>query len=107
MTVQLRAQQITIDLPRKTSEPWIHIVVQRCELDEEGNELNVVDRWGSIHKKLSDAATEIYPYREFAGVPDGHISVYGTSMAITSIARAWITQKYGGHVNARGEIVLD
>lgn len=107
MTTRLRTQQIIIDLPRSSSEPWINLVVQRVELDDSGNEINVVDRWGSVNKRLSLVASEISNYTEIVPeLNDKSISVYGISSAMTCIAVNWIVEKYGGTITSNGDIEL-
>ena len=104
--IKLRTQQIIIEMPRTTSEPFINITIQRIELDENGNEANVVDRWGHIYKRLSLTALEVVPYFEVVPWEVGSISVFGIADAIKEVASAWIIQKYGGVQQPNGDIIL-
>lgn len=98
MVYKLRTQQIIIDIPRTNSEPWINVKVQRIVLDNLGNEGQIIDRWGSINKKLSIVATEIHNYFEALPVSTPQISIYGISDAIKVVAITWIAEKYGGSI---------
>lgn len=97
---RLRAQQIIIDIPKADSEPWVNIYVQRVRIEEDGSESRVIDRWGSINKRLSTIAFEIYPYFEAVPVtnPEKEISAYGLSDAIMQAAIHWIAEKYSGRI---------
>ena len=102
----LRSQQIIIDLPRMSSEPWIHITVQRVEMDDNRNIINTIDRWGEIHRQLFSINSEIYDFQDPLAPGDGQISALGLAGAITAAAVAWIVQEYGGDVNEQGDIIV-
>ena len=106
MRTKLRTQKIAIDLPRVNSEPWILITVQRVDVDDNGKEVNVVDRWGTINKRLSAVALEVYPYFEVIPGLDNALSVFAIADAIKETAIAWIVEKYGG-TNINGDVFLD
>lgn len=106
MITRLRAQQIVIDIPRTDSEPWIKVTVQRVEQDDTGFELNVVDRWGSINKQLSDVALEVNKYTEVLPLESGDISVYGLSDGIRSVVVRWIAEKYNGTISPNGDVIV-
>lgn len=95
---RLRAQQIIIDLPRVNSEPWVNVIVQRVELDEEGRDDNVVDRWGSLNKRLSEFALDTYAYFEAIPVESGRISGYAMSDAVAQAVIQWMAEKYNGTI---------
>ncbi len=107
MIVRLRTQQLFIDLPTPDSEPWLNIIVQRVEMDDEFNTKNVVDRWGHVSVRLSTIITEVYPYSDPVPVPAGYISIAGLSSALTIAAMAHIVKKYGGYIDASGFIILE
>ena len=107
MITRLRTQQLYIDLPKPESEPWLNIIVQRVEMDDNYKTLNVVDRWGSVNVRLADIATDVYPYDDPLHPPDGYISVVGLSAGLTTAAVAEIIKKYGGTVDANGFIIVE
>lgn len=82
------------------------ITVQRVELDAAGNEMNVIDRWGTINKRLSAVALQVEPYFEVLPLEPGQITVFGIADAIKSTAIDWIIEKYGGSKNAAGDVIL-
>lgn len=106
--IKLRTQQIIIDMPRSISEPWMNLVVQRIDLSPDGSvELNVVDRWGTINKKLSDVALEVNSYFEVLPLNSGEITVFGLADGIKSVATKWIVEKYGGTIQPNGDVHLE
>ena len=104
--IKLRTQKIIIEMPRTTSEPFINITIQRIELDDNGKEVNVNDRYDAIYKKLSDVALESVPYFEVLPLNINNISVYGIADAIKEVATKWIIEKHGGTVSSNGDIIL-
>lgn len=107
MIVRLRTQQLLIDLPTPDSEPWLNIIVQRVEMDDEYNTLNVVDRWGRVTVPLSSIQSDIYPIADPLNPPAGLVSVAGLADTLTSAAVAEIIKKYGGYVDDNGFIILE
>lgn len=103
--IKLRAQQIIIDVPRYESEPWILIRVQKVQTEANGVE-HIVDRWGAVNKKLSEAALDVTDYFEITPVESNQLSVFALADAIKNVSVDWIIEKYGGTLNANGEIIL-
>jgi len=106
MITKVRAQQIIIDIPRTDSEPWIRVVVQRVELDDNHVEINVVDRWDSFNKRLSQVALEINKYTEVIPVIIGEISLYGLSDGIKEAVTSWLVENYNGILSDNGEVII-
>lgn len=96
MKVRLRTQQVYIDRPVPGSDDWLRVVIQRVEMDDNGNVRNLVDRWGQVNVKLPDIFANVYPYVDPVIPPSGSISVAGTGVAITAIVTDLIIKKYGG-----------
>ena len=108
MKARLRTQQVFIDRPVPDSEDWLRVIIQRVEMDDDLNTLNAVDRWGQINVKLLDIFSSVFPYTDPVDPPDGHISIAGMGIAITSAVSALIIQKYGGRLDAAtGYIMVD
>lgn len=107
MPFKLRAQQITIDIPRSTSEPWVLITVQRVELNPDGSDLHVIDRWGTVNQKLANRYFDILPVHDPIDPGYDFISVAGIASAIKVAAVLWIQEKYGGTVDAEGNLIED
>lgn len=96
MKVRLRTQQVYIDRPVPTSEDWLRVIIQRVEMDDDGNTLNLVDRWGQVNVKLSTIFGRVFDYIDPVPSQEGQISVAGTGSAITAIVTDLIIEKYGG-----------
>ena len=105
----LRTQQLYIDLPTPGSEPWLNIIVQYVEMNDELTKaLNVVDRWGQVNAQVSAMAMNAYPNADPVPVPAGMISGAGIAQALTVAAIELIVDKYGGTFDpASGFIVLE
>lgn len=107
MAIRLRAQKISIDAPRSAADPWVHVIVQRVELDAEGNEINVVDRWGTLSKSLPAAYEEIHSFVEpCPNVPEGQISGAAVGEAIKNFTAHWIASQYNGVIQPNGDVHL-
>ena len=107
MITRLRTQQMYIDLPTPDSEPWLNLVVQRVEMDDNYVTKNIVDRWGSVNVKLSSIATSVYPLQDPVQPPDGHISVAGLAAGLTIAAMDLIAKKYDGRIDEQGFIIVE
>jgi hypothetical protein len=104
----LRTQQLYIDLPTPGSEPWLNIIVQYVEMDDNYKPLNVVDRWGQVNVRVATVALNTYPNADPVPVPQGMISGAGIAQALTMAAIELIISKYGGTFDpATGYIILE
>jgi len=88
---RIRAQQITIDIPRTNSEPWINIVVQLVE-DDGG----IVDRYDFSHRALGKVATEIVTFTDPVLQKQTSVSVYGLAEAIKEAVVHWLVADHNG-----------
>jgi len=107
MITRLRSQKLSIDLPTPDSEPWLSIIVQRVEMDDNYKTLNVVDNWGRVNVKLSTVMIDVYPLQDQVNPPPGYISVAGISYALTIAAMTEIIKKYGGYIDSNGFIIVE
>ena len=107
MITRIRSQQIYIDLPTPDSEPWINIIVQRVEMSDDYETMNVVDRWDQVNERLSDIITETYQYSDPVTSTPWHISTAGLADAITKLATKLIISKCGGYVDDKGYIIIE
>jgi len=104
----LRTQQLYIDLPTPGSEPWLNIIVQYVEMDDNYKPLNVVDRWGQVNARVMSLVTNAYPNNDPVPVPAGMISGAGITQALTMAAIELIVGKYGGTFDpSTGFIILE
>lgn len=101
--IKLRISQMTIEMPKEQSEPWIRVVVQRIE--KIGGRVNTVDRWDSFHYRLSDIADKQIPSQR----EEEHNMISGLEIAthLTVMATVWLLEKYGGKINAQGELIIE
>lgn len=51
MKTWVRVQQIYIDHPTENSQPWLHVILQEVDKDEEGRILQTRARTDHIHRK--------------------------------------------------------
>lgn len=107
MIVRLRTQQLYIDLPTPDSEPWINLIVQRVEMDDDYNTINVVDRWGQVNARMTNIAWNTYTFSDPLSSELGCISILGMSDAITNFGVDLIMQKYGGTLDDRGYLIVE
>jgi hypothetical protein len=103
----LRTQQLYIDLPTPGSEPWLNIIVQYVEMDNNYKPTNVVDRWGQVNVRVATMALNVYPNADPVPVQQGMISGAGITQALTMAAIELIISRYGGTFDsATGYIIL-
>lgn len=104
----LRTQQLYIDLPTPGSAPWLNIIVQYVEMDDNYKPMNVVDRWGTVNCQVSTVAMNAYPNADPVPVPAGMISGAGIAQALTMAAIELIIGKYGGTFEpSTGYIIME
>jgi hypothetical protein len=51
MKTLVRVQQIYIDHPTENSQPWLHVILQEVDKDEEGKTVSTRARTEHIHRK--------------------------------------------------------
>lgn len=103
--VKVRPQQLTIDVPRQWGEPWVNVVVQRIE--ENGKIVNTVDRWDSFTVRLSDAGEHPFPLPASVNCEDRTYTVAAVGEAITTVALAWLAERYNGRMVPPGEVIIE
>lgn len=104
----LRTQQLYIDLPKPGAEPWLNIIVQYVEADDDYKPMNVVDRWGTVNAQVSSMAMNVYPLNDPVPVPAGSISGGGIVNSLSVAVIGLIIAKYGGTFDpATGYIILE
>ena len=106
MLTKLRAQKITIEIPRRDAEPWVHVTVQRVEMDDDLNELNVVDRWDTFSLRFSEVATNIKTFSDPVLGTGGNISTAGIANALTTAVIQWMMDIHGGEVIENGDLII-
>jgi len=106
MMVVLRTQQITVDLPTIGADPWINVVVQRLEVDDNFVPKNTIDRWGQFNVCVPKVLGKVYPLIDSLA-PDGTISVLGIINSMYAAIIDMIIERYGGAYDATsGYIIL-
>lgn len=110
MVVELRAQQIVIDAPRRDRDPFVAITVQRLIWSDDKTEIiQRINREKVINRALSSVATTVYPYYDLVTDKVNTISGAGLGVAIASAVSFWIMEEYaaeGAHL-VNGQVFLD
>lgn len=91
IVTQIRARNISIDMPADGMDPWIQVVLDKVERDSAtGKVLRLYDRWGVIHQKLSSVA--------FEPVDVGDVGISLNVLQVSEIIRAvvvkWMLARY-------------
>jgi hypothetical protein len=107
MKKRIRAEKISIELPREGDHPWINIVVQIVIKDNDGNILNVLPRYDMIHKDAYEIATDITQAGDPVTQQMNTISVAGIDSALTNFVHKWLQEHYGGEVINNPETGFD
>jgi len=106
MQARLRVQQICIDMPKASNEPWVNLTVQRVEMNEQGQDVNVIDRWGQVNTRLSDIYGMIVRRHDPLCSSLDEMSGAGVAQGITAIAISLVIAKFGGTLNEKGYIMV-
>jgi len=108
MKTILRTQQLYIDWPTIDSEPWLNVIIQMVETDDQFKPINCVDRWGQVSARVSTIARKTYPFNDPLAQSVGEISISGIATALTAAVIDLIIQKYGGKLDFdSGYIILE
>ena len=95
----LRLQQVTIDIPRNTSEPFIHLYIQKVILDDDGRDVQTIDRYHQIHKKVTEVLIDTTNVHDLVTGANFDISVAGVSEAIKELTLLWMRTTFGGEIS--------
>lgn len=98
MPSRLRSQKIEIDLPTELSEPWVHVVVQKLILNNEGNTIQTLDRNSHIYKSINDYAMQLVNFTDPVTQQQYTISGAGLGQAITNMVLTWMDEKFDGQI---------
>lgn len=106
MAVHLRASKISIDIPTKDAEPWVFAVVQRVEVDEEGNAIHTNDRVENVYRRFSKVYGEMETI--FDPIQQKEVTISGAGMAlfIGRFVDDWIKEDMGGEFDEDGNLVV-
>lgn len=101
---RVRFSQFTIDVPQSESEPWVNIIVQLIVENENNEIIQVVDRHGTINKRLSQVVEELI----FLATPVPALNI----MAVGNLAEAiqmhcatWMAEEFNGTVDPETGLV--
>lgn len=102
--IELRAQQIVIDAPRRDRDPFVAIIVQRIIYNLDNSVKQRINREKVINRALTSVATQLYPYNDpVTGGCTENISGAGLGIAISSAAAQWIIEEY----QAENAVLID
>ena len=93
-TQKLRTQQIIIDIPKSSAEPWFTMVVQRIYKDDEGNITQIVGREKQINRRFTKVMLETATISDPVTGYEGTISVAGAAQLLTSLISTWLLEEY-------------
>lgn len=71
--------------------------MQRVE--KNGTIVNVVDRWDSFNKRLSDVATETYPIPATVDCNQGLFTFLDVAGSISTVVILWLAERYNGNID--------
>jgi hypothetical protein len=105
--IELRVQQIVIDVPTVESIPFVAVVVQRLIYDENDKLIQTINREKMINRSLMSVAMNTYSYEDPFPSEKNQISGAGLASAIRVAARSWVLEEYPGSTLIDGRVILD
>lgn len=104
---RVRAEMIRIELPREGLEPWIHVVTQVVEKEQEsGKVLNVIPRDDNIHRRLTEIGSSTITFSDPLLGGTVTLSGHGVAQAITEFCLLWMQERYGGEISEDHELIV-
>lgn len=94
----LRVQQIVIDVPTSHAAPFIHLYLQKVIRDDNEHDIQIIDRYHQVHKKLTDVAMESTNVSDLVTSETFDISIYGIDRAIRAVTLHWMQEVFGGQL---------
>ena len=107
MTIKIRAQQITIELPIEESEPWIRAIIQTVIKDKDYDTIQVIDRTAAINRRLSEFATMRKTITDPVSGETFTISGIGLGLIISTFVKQWMLDDIqGSFENDNGDVII-
>jgi hypothetical protein len=107
-TRKLRAQKITLDMPREGQPVWADIVIQVCVKDDDYETIQVIDRRYKINRTFDDFAGSLVTFTDPVTGQQITLSGAGVGQGISELVRGWMLDELpGAVVNDRGDIVQE
>jgi len=94
MTEELRASKITIEIPKPTSVPWVHITVNKMFI-EDGELIQNEPRFDHISEPLTTVGLNMFTFMDPVLGQEVTVSGYGLAQAITSYVSDEFVKRYG------------
>ena len=108
MRTKIRTQQIVIDLPTETAEPWIRATLQEVFKNADWETKQTVDCFGAVHRHINEFATQVVTIEDPVLGTMVSISGAGLAIAITEMVTVWILQDIKNtRINEHNEIEKD
>lgn len=95
MTEIYRASKIAIEIPKRDSEPWVHITINKMFINNDGVLVNTLPRFAYISKPLSEIGMNAYSFTDPVTQQHIEVSGYGLAEAITSYVDVVLAATYG------------
>ena len=107
-TRKLRAQKITLDMPREGQPVWADIVIQVVVKDAEYKTTQVIDRVYKINRIFGDFAATLVTITDPITGQQPTISGAGVGQGISELVRGWMLEEIAGAmVNSVNDIVQE
>lgn len=104
---KIRAQHVSIDIPREDSQPYATAIVQTVIKDAAYNTTQVIDRTHRTGRFVEQFATEVVEIVD--PVTGGRIqaSGLGVTLLIKAFVGQWLADDFNGVINELGDVIIE
>ena len=92
----VRAEKITIDLPKPDSEAWVRIINQFLHLNDDGSVKSISGRESQLFRKMENVQTEVIQFQDPVTQQVTTASVAGIAAAIGALVTKWSLEDIEG-----------
>ena len=107
MTIKIRGQKISIDLPTEDAEPYAQVVVQKVVKNDRYVTTQLIDRWANTGRFVGDFALQTATIVDPITGANITISGLGATMLIKAIVSQWLAADYQGQINDVGDVIIE
>ena len=104
---KIRAQKISIDIPKEDSEPYAEVVVQTVIKDANYVTTQLIDRSHNTGRFVKHFATQIVTIEDPVTGSIITVSGAGATLIIKAIVGQWLVTDFNGTLNDKLDVIIE